>query len=92
MNNEVTLRIEGKLDSTGAPEFDRLFDETLKESDNIILDFSGAEYVTSIGLRSLLAAQKKINASNGAMKLINVPDALTEIFEMTGFVNFLNIE
>ena len=57
----------------------------------LILDMKGLEYISSAGLRVLLAAQKKMN-KQGVMKLTDVCDAVMEVFEMTGFADILTIE
>ena len=58
---------------------------------NLIFDFEKVEYISSAGLRVLLSAQKKMN-KQGTMKVINVGDAIMEIFEVTGFSDILTIE
>ena len=54
-------------------------------------DFSGLDYISSAGLRVLLATQKAMN-QQGNMTLINVSDVIHEIFEVTGFTDILTIE
>ena len=58
---------------------------------NLILDFKGLEYISSAGLRVLLAAQKKMQKI-GSMKVINVCEAVMEVFEITGIADVLVIE
>ena len=57
----------------------------------LILDMNQLTYVSSAGLRVLLSTQKKMNKI-GTMKLIGVCEDVMEVFEMTGFVDILNIE
>ena len=57
----------------------------------LVLDFAKLEYISSAGLRVLLAAQKTMS-KQGSMKLIHVSDLVKEIFEVTGFVDILTIE
>jgi anti-sigma B factor antagonist len=64
----------------------------LDGKENVMLDFSALEYVSSAGLRVLLAMQKKMNAQGGAMKLRGVLPEVSEIFEITGFSGILTIE
>ena len=88
---ETILEITGRLDTTTAPVLDKTINEELKDVENLVLDLKGLEYISSAGLRVLLAAQKKMQKV-GTMKLINVCEEVMEVFEMTGFADILTIE
>ena len=88
---KVTLTLEGRLDTTTAPELEKVTDETITFADELIFDFSGLEYISSAGLRVILKAQKAMN-QKGNMKLINVNEDIMEIFDITGFLDILTIE
>ena len=90
-NNSVTLKIEGRLDTTTAPTLEKTIDEILEDITELILDMNQLTYVSSAGLRVLLSTQKRMNKI-GMMKLIGVCEEVMEVFEMTGFVDILNIE
>ena len=91
-NNEtLTLVIEGRLDTVTAPELEKVVNEETADVRELILDMKGLEYISSAGLRVLLAAQKKMN-KQGVMKLTDVCAAVMEVFEMTGFADILTIE
>ena len=91
-NNEaVTLKIEGRLDTMTAPELETAINGLIDETKDLTLDMNALEYISSAGLRVLLAAQKKMNQI-GTMKLVGVCDAVMEVFEMTGFADILTIE
>lgn len=87
----LTLAIEGRLDTVTAPELEKVVNEETADVRELILDMKGLEYISSAGLRVLLAAQKKMN-KQGVMKLTDVCDAVMEVFEMTGFADILTIE
>lgn len=89
--NRMTLQIEGRLDTTTAPLFEK--EITLLEADvtDLVLDMSALAYISSAGLRVLLGAQKKMNRT-GSMKLTGVSETIMDVFEMTGFADILNIE
>lgn len=87
----ITMKLEGRLDTNTAPELEKSIEENLDLDRNLILDMTKLEYISSAGLRTLLATQKKMN-QNGKLKLIGVCDEVMEIFELTGFVELLNIE
>lgn len=85
------LELEGRLDTVTAPEFETELKKTIGEVKILILDFAKLEYISSAGLRVLLAAQKMIG-QEGSMKLINVNEIIMEIFDVTGFADILTIE
>ena len=88
-NGTLTVAIDGRLDTITAPELEKLLGENGADISSLILDCEKLVYISSAGLRVLLAAQKKMQ---GSMKLINVCELVMEVFEMTGFVDILNIE
>lgn len=88
---KVILALEGRLDTTTAPELDRELEATLASADELIFDLLALEYVSSAGLRVILKAQKIMNAK-GSMKLKNVNATIMEVFDITGFIDILTIE
>lgn len=89
--NELTLSLAGRLDTTTAPELEKELSASLDDVKNLVLDLSELEYISSAGLRVLLSAQKKM-ASKGTMKVKGVGEVVMEIFEVTGFSDILTIE
>ena len=89
--NDTTIEIVGRLDTTTAPALDKVINEDIADTKNLILDFKGLEYISSAGLRVVLSAQKKMQKV-GSMKVINVCEAVMEVFEITGFADVLVIE
>ena len=90
-NGATVIKIEGRLDTTTAPELEKTINNEGAELKNLVLDFKGVDYISSAGLRVLLTAQKKMNVQ-GSMELINVGEAVMDIFEMTGFADILVIK
>ena len=88
---ETVIEIVGRLDTTTAPALDKAINEDVGDAKNLVLDMKGLEYISSAGLRVLLGAQKRIQKI-GSMKLVNVCEAVMEVFEMTGFADILVIE
>ena len=88
---ELTVTIAGRLDTTTAPELEATFKESLAGVTKLVLDFASLEYLSSAGLRVLLAAQKVMN-KQGEMVIRNVNETINEIFEVTGFIDILTIE
>ena len=90
-NDATVLKIEGRLDTTTAPELEKAINGEGDALRNLVLDFAGVDYISSAGLRVLLSAQKKMNVQ-GSMELVNVSEAVMDIFEMTGFAEILVIK
>jgi anti-sigma B factor antagonist len=89
--SELTLTIEGRLDTATAPQLEAELKQSLAGLTVLILDFAALEYISSAGLRILLAAQKAMNRQ-GSMVLKNVNNAIMEVFGITGFTDILTIE
>ena len=89
-NGRVLMKIEGRLDTTTAPELEKAINDEGSELKSLELDFGGVSYISSAGLRVLLTAQKKMNMQ-GSMELTNVSAEVMDIFEMTGFADILSI-
>ena len=88
---ETVIELEGRLDTTTAPALDKTITGDIEGTENLVIDFKNLEYISSAGLRVLLSAQKKMQKI-GSMKVINVCEAVMEVFEMTGFADILIIE
>ena len=90
-NEKALFAPEGRLDTNTAPELEESIKESIEDITELTLDLEKLEYISSAGLRVLLAAQKTMN-KQGAMKVINVNDTIMDIFEVTGFSEILTIE
>ena len=88
---ETIIQIVGRLDTITAPALDKTINEDIGDTKNLVLDVKGMEYISSAGLRVLLAAQKKMQKI-GSMKVTGVCEEVMEVFEMTGFADILVIE
>ena len=89
--SELTIGLEGRLDTTTAPQLDDELKTALAGVTKLDFDLSKLEYISSAGLRVLLSAQKVMN-KQGSMVVKNVSEEINEIFEVTGFVDILTIE
>lgn len=89
-NTSAAIRLEGRLDTATAPELENVLKGALDGITDLTLDFEKLEYISSAGLRVLLGAQKTMNAQ-GAMRVANINEIVAEIFEVTGFADFLTI-
>ena len=87
----ITIVLSGRLDTVTAPQLEAELEKILSDSDALVLDMANLEYISSAGLRVILKAQKAMN-TKGTMKLIHVGESIMEVFDITGFSDFLNIE
>lgn len=88
--NELTIAVEGRLDTMTAPELEAELSKSLEGTESLILDFSKLDYISSAGLRVLLSAHKAMSAKGG-MKVTNVNEIVQEVFDVTGFADILTI-
>jgi anti-sigma B factor antagonist len=88
--SELVISLEGRLDTTTAPELDQVLKASLEETTSLIFDLEKLVYISSAGLRSLLVAQKAMN-KKGTMKIKNVTQPIMEVFTVTGFADILTI-
>ena len=88
---ELTIALEGRLDTTTAPELEQALKQDLEGATALTLDFSRLDYISSAGLRVLLSAHKAMSRKGG-MKVTHVNEIVNEVFEVTGFSDILTIE
>ena len=88
--NSLTVAIEGRLDTTTAPQLEAELKASLDGITSLTMDLSALEYISSAGLRVLLSAQKIMN-KQGTMAVTGASETVMEIFDVTGFSDFLNI-
>jgi len=87
-NGKMSVSIVGRVDTVTAPQLEAALD--LAGVKELELDCAGLEYISSAGLRVLLSAQKTMNRQ-GTMVLYNVNENVTEVFDVTGFLDLLTI-
>ena len=87
----LTVKVSGRLDTTTAPQLEEELKASTDGVEELTMDFSSLEYISSAGLRVLLSAQKTMN-KQGSMKVTGVNDTIMEIFDVTGFSDILTIE
>ena len=86
----LNVVLSGRLDTITAPQLEAELKASLDGITELILDFQNLEYLSSAGLRVLLATQKVMNRQ-GTMTVMHVSDTVHEIFEVTGFIDILTI-
>ncbi len=88
---KLTISLDGRLDTTSAPQLEGVLRETLRGVTELEMDFASLAYISSAGLRVLLSAMKLMK-KQGSMIVRNVNDTVMEVFEITGFADMLTIE
>ena len=89
--SQLTLRIQGRLDTTTAPQLETGLKASVGGVTALVLDLARLAYISSAGLRVVLMAQKIMN-KQGTMVVRNVDPNVLEVFEVTGFSDILTIE
>lgn len=84
----LNVNLEGRLDASNAPEFESFLKANTEDVTALAINCENLAYISSAGLRVLLAAHKKMK---GALKLSNVQELVMEVFELTGFADILEI-
>ncbi|OUN23993.1 anti-sigma F factor antagonist [Flavonifractor sp. An82] len=89
--NDLVLKLQGRLDTTTAPELEQELKNSLPGVQALTIDMEGLEYISSAGLRVVLFAQKTMNRQ-GSMVVRGAGPMIMEVFDITGFSDILNIQ
>ena len=88
-NKELEIIVEGRLDANTSPELDKVL-SNISGIDSLIINLKGLEYMSSSGLRVLLACHKRM-PDDKKMIIINANEDIKDIFDVTGFSSIFNI-
>ena len=91
-DGELTIALEGRLDTLTAPDLEEKLDEVLDGIEKLTFDFEKLEYISSAGLRVLAGAMEIMEEQGGKMVVKNVCSDVLDVFEVTGFIEDLTIE
>lgn len=89
---ELTLAVEGRIDTITSKDLENEINVEIGNFDSLVMDFTNLEYISSAGLRVLIATQKKLKSDDISFVIKNVNDTVNEIFRMSGFNKILKIE
>lgn len=79
------IQVNGRMDATSAPDFEKQCVEVIEGGEStVVIDLSGLEYISSAGLRSLLASAKKAKASKCTMRVTGLSGMVEEVFQVSG--------
>lgn len=88
----LTVHLIGDLNVKTSPYFEEELTKSIDGMKELILDFTDVKYISSAGLRVLLAMEKNMRRQNGKMKLVKVNPAIKEIIRIAGFLQVMCIE
>lgn len=92
-NQNVIITLKGRLDTMTAPQLDDEAKSTdFDEVETVTLNLKDLEYISSLGLRVILALYKNLKSKGGNLKIVNVSNTIMELFSMTGMADYLDIE
>ena len=90
--NKMVVRVNGRVDTVNAAEFERTCMEQVQGADRgVVLELSGLEYISSAGLRAVLAMAKRLKAQNRSLTLCCMSGMVKEVFDIAGFDRMLPI-
>ena len=85
--------LEGELDTLSSPDFEAELEPLLAGADSLTLDFEKLDYISSAGLRVLLAAEQIMEEKGaGKIKIVNVNKTIRNVLDITGFIDILDVE
>ena len=91
-NEKITMLIDGRLDKISSPILEEEMNKQLEKKKDIVIDFKNLEYISSAGLRVLIASEKQLKEIGKTLEIINVNDDVMSILNVTGFTYILNIK
>jgi anti-sigma B factor antagonist len=92
IGNTPVVSVSGRIDATTSKDLETALSGLIDQNNSeIVIDLQGVTYISSIGLRVLLAAQKKVREKNGGIMLVSLQPFVREVFEMTGFTRLFSI-
>ena len=90
-NNVLTVKPVGRLDTITSPVLEKEIQQYISDVNEIIIDFERLEYISSSGMRVLLATEQEMEDRLGSFRVINVNDKVYDIFETVGFLDMVQV-
>ncbi len=91
-DDKTVVTVAGRLDAMTAPDFEKESLAWVEGGDRkILLDLADLEYISSAGLRAILALAKRARASGGAVTVCSMKGMVAEVFAISGFDAFLPV-
>ena len=90
--SELIITLIGRLDTTTSIDVSNAISKEEINENKVIIDMKEVEYISSAGLRLLLALKKELDSKNKVLEIHNLNDVCLEIFNITGFINILTVK
>jgi anti-anti-sigma factor len=87
----IIVSVKGEVDAITAPELDAFLKDQLDQRRNMVVNFSRLDYISSAGLRVLLAVVKEARKSGGDLRLAKIKENVEKVLSVSGFTNILKI-
>ncbi len=87
----LTVKLDGRLDTNTAPDFQTEMEPLLNDISKLVLDFEKLDYISSAGLRVLLTFEQEMEEQEKTLELTHVNDIIHDVFDVTGFLDILTI-
>ena len=87
----LTVKLDGRLDTNTAPDFQTEMEPLLNDISKLVLDFEKLDYISSAGLRVLLTFEQEMEEQEKTLELTHVNDIIHDVFDVTGFLDILMI-
>lgn len=88
----AVVKVIGRIDAVTAPEFEKRLAELLAAGEKrLLLNFSGLEYISSAGLRSILVTAKQLKGREGKILFAELRSSVKEVFRISGFGSLFRI-
>ena len=89
---EAVLKLGAHLNTNTAADLEEALEPVFERTNKVVLDFADLEYLSSAGLRVLVATQKRVTAAEGALRIVNASDDIREVFDITGLIDVFDVE
>ena len=90
--DEAVLKLGGHLNTKTAADLEEALEPVFERTNKVVLDFADLEYLSSAGLRVLVATQKRVTAAEGTLRIVNASDDIREVFDITGLIDVFDVE
>lgn len=92
IDQKIVLRLDGRIDAATSPALEKKIQALIDENRvKLLLDFTDIDYLSSAGMRVLLAALKKVKAKHGLFALFSLSEDVNEIIRLAGFDKILHL-
>ncbi len=86
------IRIEGKFDTQTSPDVQTQLTQLIDQgATKLVVNFEKLAYISSAGLRVLLAAAKRLKGNSGKLRICGLNEVVQEVFDISGFTTILTV-